>query len=212
MSPKLKSLISIGIIAVLFVALSYLVQTHLGFFEKYIGYGFFGMAVYVFVTIIAIVIAPVSTLPLVPVASNLFGWQVTALLSILGWVLGAMIAFILARVYGVKLVRRLVPLGKINELEKRVPQKNIFWSVVFLRMTIPVDVLSYALGLLSRIKTRDYFFATVIGVAPFAFVWAYLGTVPFIYQIIALAIAAVIVLVGVLVGKKRMKPVSPKRI
>jgi len=68
-------------------------------------------------------------------------------------------------------------------LEKKIPKENLFLGIIFLRMVIPVDILSYALGLFSKIKTRDYLLATIIGVSPFAFIFAYLGRMPFYYQI-----------------------------
>jgi len=61
-------------------------------------------------------------------------------------------------------------------------------------MTVPVDVLSYVLGLFSRMKSAPYFFATLIGVAPFAFVFAYAGTLPFLYQMEALGLALFVML------------------
>ena len=50
-----------------------------------------------------------------------------------------------------------------------------FMSVVLLRMVLPVDVLSYALGFFSDISLWRYTTATIIGIAPFAFIFAYAG-------------------------------------
>lgn len=205
MNNKLKSFIEILIIVVLFVFFSYLVQTNLEFIKSIMGDKFLGMFFYVLVTIVAIVIAPISTLPLLPIASNLWGVFSAAVLSIIGWTVGAFIAFIIARTYGVPIIKKFVPIEKINKLEKMVPRENIFWSVVFLRMVIPVDILSYALGLFSKMKTKNYVLATLIGVSPFAFVFAYLGKLPFYYQILAFFIAAIILIIGFMVKEKRKK-------
>jgi uncharacterized membrane protein YdjX (TVP38/TMEM64 family) len=148
-----------------------------------------GMGVYVLLTIFAVVIAPVSTLPLLPLASGMWGWMLAGVLSIIGWTIGGQIAFLLARRYGKPFLRRIVSLEKLEKYEKRIPEENMFWTVLFLRMAVPVDVLSYALGLFSRMKSVSYFFATLIGVAPFAFVFAYAGTLPFLYQMEAFGLA-----------------------
>ena len=159
------------------------------------------MFVYVLILIFATIVAPVNAFPLLPVASSVGGWIITGILSIIGWTIGAVIAFTLARKYGVPLIIKFVPLGDVAKYEKLIPEENIFWSIVFLRMAVPVDVLSYILGLFSRIKLRTYFFATIIGVAPLAFIFAYIGGLPFKYQIIALIVAVSILLVGYAINK-----------
>ncbi len=105
------------------------------------------MFLYVFIVIIAVVIAPVSAMPLLPIASNMWGGFIAATLNIIGWTIGALIAFAIARKYGILLVKKLISIGKIEHVQALVPEQNIFWSIVFLRMAIPVDILSYALGL-----------------------------------------------------------------
>ena len=74
-----------------------------------------------------------------------------------------------------------------------------------MRIIIPVDVLSYALGIFSKIKTRTYLFATIIGIIPVVFLLAYLGTVPFEYQIVALLTTMIIIITGLIVREKRRK-------
>lgn len=155
----------------------------------------FGMAAYVALTAVAVVVAPVSTLPLLPLASGIWGWVLAGVLSIIGWTIGGQIAFLFARRFGKPFLRRIISLEKLEKYEKRIPEENMFWTVLFLRMAVPVDVLSYALGLFSRMKSVPYFFATLIGVTPFAFVFAYAGTLPFLYQMEALGLALFIMFV-----------------
>lgn len=169
--------------------------------QLFIDKGILSMLIYVFIVIVAIVIAPISAMPLLSIASNLWGWILAAILSIVGWTIGALIAFEIARKYGVPLVNKFVSLKKIEQVERRIPKQNIFWSIVFLRMVIPVDILSYALGLFSEISRNKYFLATLIGVSPFAFVFAYAGEMPFYYQIIAFSIALMIFLAGLFFTK-----------
>ncbi len=200
-----KELFAIALVTGVFVLVSLLSGTYVNEIERTVGIGgFWGALAYVGVTIVAVIVAPISTLPLLPIASSLWGWQLAGVFSIIGWTVGAQIAFFLARHYGQGVVQKLVSLERLRQIEARVPEQHLFWSVVLLRMTIPVDVLSYAIGLFTTMKSLPYFFSTLLGVTPFAFIFAFAGTLPFIYQVEILS--AVILLVLVLYGGKNNKP------
>lgn len=145
-----------------------------------------GISAYVLITALAIVLAPVSTLPLIPLAVGAWGWIAAAILSIVGWVIGSQIAFYIAQRYGKKLIQKFISLEKINSFENSFSKENLFWTVVLLRMTIPVDILSYALGLFSTMSHKAFFFSTLIGVTPFAFIFSYTGSLSLGLQIITL--------------------------
>jgi len=193
MKSKLKALFEILLIALIFIILTYVVQNNFDFFENLVGKNIWGIVIYVLIIIIAIVIAPISSIPLLPVVSNIWGWKIAAAVSVVGWTIGSMLAFLIARVYGVRIVKRLVSLEGIHRLENKIPKEHLFLSVVFLRIVIPVDILSYALGLFSKIKFWPYTIATFIGVIPATVILAVLGTIPFIYQLIALLIVGILV-------------------
>ena len=216
MKEKIKEEIGIGAIIVLFILSSYFVQTNLDIIREYLGKNPLSMFVYVDILIIATVIAPVDITALIPVASQLWGWLVTALLSLAGWWIGSIIAFALARKYGVPLVKKFISLEKIHKYENFIPKRNIFWSIVFLRITIPADVLSYALGLFSRVHIKTYALATLLGLAPLAFLLAYIGSLPVFYQIISFVIAVFLIVVVIIIAraykkKKGLFTRKPKR-
>ena len=64
MNKRLKALFEILLIVFLFLVLAYFVQIKISFFEKFLGKNIVGFSVYTFIVIIAIVIAPVSSIPL----------------------------------------------------------------------------------------------------------------------------------------------------
>src|SRR3989344_7364827 len=109
-SKKFKSVIGLALVVALFMIASYLVQKNSGFFYSYLNMGGFGMVLFVFIMILSIVIAPVSSMPLLPIASGMWSWQIAGILSIIGWTIGAVIAFLLAREYGVNLVGKVLPM------------------------------------------------------------------------------------------------------
>ena len=187
------SILGIATILILFILASFIVHTY----ESEINMltergGAFGMIAYIFIVVLAIVIAPISTVPLIPIASSLWGWFMAGVLSITGWAIGAQIAFHLARRFGKPLVEKLISIEKLTKFEERFSKEHIFWTIVFLRIVIPVDILSYAIGLFSNIKSSMYFFATVIGILPLAFVFAYAGTLTVWLQLIVFLVVATI--------------------
>lgn len=161
--------------------------------------GRWGMPLYVLITVIAIVIAPLSMIPFIPLAVGLWGVIPAALLNITGWTIGSVIAFLIARIFGHSLVTRLIGTKSINKIERFLPQKNLFWSVIFLRMVLPVDILSYALGLFTNMRFFSYLLASFIGIAPFSFVFSYATKLPLAYQlIVGAAIIVLVVIINIL--------------
>ena len=130
---------------------------------------------YVLLLTVAVVLMPVTVMPLIPLASAVMGPFATALLSIIGWTLGAVIAFALSRRFGRPIIGRFISLEKIDAVAERFPKDTRFLMIVLLRLTIPVDIASYALGLSTSIGLLEYTLATFVGVIWFSFAFAYLG-------------------------------------
>lgn len=122
----------------------------------------------------SVVILPFSSLPLLPLAARVFGVWLTALLSILGWWIGCIIAFQIAR-FGRKYMEKVTSLEAVDRVEQKIPTDISFVGIVILRMILPVDVTSFALGLLKHLPFSTYAVASLIGITPFAFVWSYTG-------------------------------------
>jgi len=194
----IKNIVAIIIIIALFIVVSYFTKSYSSVIKEIVILdGILGMLLYVFITVIAVVFAPVSTLPFLALASTLWGGFVSAVLSIIGWSIGSAIAFKLARRYGRPLISKLINIKKIEHFENIAPPKNMFWSIVFLRLAFPVDILSYALGLFTKIPFGVFMYATVLGLAPFAFIFAYAVNFPISYQAIAGILALIMFLIGI---------------
>ena len=131
--------------------------------------------VYVLLLTTAVVLMPVTVMPLIPLATALMGPLPTALLSIVGWTLGGVIAFLISRLIGRPFLKHFISLEKIDALAAQFPSDTRFLMIVLLRMTLPVDVASYALGLTTSIGVLEYTAATFVGVIWFSFAFAYLG-------------------------------------
>ncbi|PIP61029.1 hypothetical protein COW99_06255 [Candidatus Roizmanbacteria bacterium CG22_combo_CG10-13_8_21_14_all_38_20] len=181
---NILSIIELLCVIIFFVVATFFAQKYAIEIKNSIGGGISGILLYIAINIFAVILAPISTLPLIPIASGMWGWFWAGIFSIIGWVVGAQIAFYISRRFGKPLVKKFVSLDKIGKIEDKIPEKNIFWTVVLLRMIIPVDLLSYGLGLFSKIKSIPFLFSTIFGVMPFAFIFAYVGTLSIKIQII----------------------------
>lgn len=188
-----SSIVAAVMVAILFFGATIASQLYASRIESVLtDAGSQSMFTYVLITATGTVLAPISTVPLIPLVAPIWGWILTGTLSIIGWVLGSQIAFLLARRYGTPLVGRFIPLKKIATYEQSLSTPHLFWTVVLLRLTVPVDVLSYALGLFSTMSAKTYLLATTIGVTPFAFIFAYTGTLSFRIQIGFVSLLAVV--------------------
>jgi uncharacterized membrane protein YdjX (TVP38/TMEM64 family) len=192
-----KSIALLAFIAAAFISASCLAQHNLDFFKKYIAIGPLPLQILVYVAILTVcaVLAPVDVAFLMPIVAALWGWPYAALISLIGWTLGSCIVFFLTRKYGLGLVKKLV--GKdISNYSKIMPKKNLFFGTVFLRIAIPADVVSYAIGLFTDVGFVPYLFATFLGYMPLAFFLAYAGTLPVYVQMIGFAVFFVIIAIA----------------
>jgi len=72
---------------------------------------------------------------------------------------------------------------RVKRLRPYVP-KRPFWSVVLLRLVVPMDVISYVLGLFTDMTWSSYALATALGLTPSAFILTYIGKTPRAYDFI----------------------------
>lgn len=133
-----------------------------------------GAGIYLVLVAASVVLLPFSSLPLLPFAAQNFGVLPTALLSAAGWWVGCLIAFQIARL-GRPYLERITSMEALDRIEDKIPDDVGFGGIVVLRMILPVDVVSFALGLLKRLPFSTYAVASLIGILPFAFVISYAG-------------------------------------
>lgn len=133
-----------------------------------------GVIVFVASSALAVLVPLASNLPLVPLAVLAWGPWWTALLLLLGWLAGASASFVLARRAGAWMLRRFPSVRRHADIDRLIHPRHRLASLVALRMTFPVDVLSYALGLFSRSTTlAEVVVSTLAGAAPFALLFAW---------------------------------------
>lgn len=139
-------------------------------------HGFWSVIVFILIYVISIILFfPASILSIL--AGVFFGSLLGFVYSMIGIMLGAIIAFYIARHYGRGFVEKITHkrFDKINEYNKKVSE-NGFITVLFCRLTplIPFKVPNYILGL-TKIRFRDYFTGTFLGMIPETFILVYFG-------------------------------------
>jgi uncharacterized membrane protein YdjX (TVP38/TMEM64 family) len=136
-----------------------------------------GIAFFFASSAVAVLMPMLTNLPLMPLAVLAWGPWWTALLLLSGWVTGAALSFALGRHARALIVRRFPSVQRHAGIDRLIHPQHRLWSLVLLRMTFPVDVLSYALGLFSRQTTlAENAASTALGAAPFALLFALLPT------------------------------------
>jgi uncharacterized membrane protein YdjX (TVP38/TMEM64 family) len=130
------------------------------------------------VYIVAYVLNTVSIFPPVAplslAAGLAFGAMWGAVFLMAGAIIGTTTTFMISRFFGRSLVEKMFK-GRFKNLDDRL-QKNGFMTVLFFRIIplVPYEVLNYATGL-SKIKFKDYFFATLLGLIPGVVISAFFG-------------------------------------
>ncbi len=201
---KRRELVSLGIVAAVLLAAVWLVHQHADDIRSFIDrHPVQGVVLYLVLNVIDAVAAPGATLPLIPVAAHTWGRFWAALLTTAGWTAGSLIAFLIARRWGAPVVRKLTSMERVKRLKAYIPD-NLFWSIVILRTVLPMDVISYVLGLFTDMSWASYAAATALGLTPSAFLLAYLGKTPHAYTMIVIVIACGVI--GAIVASAMRTP------
>jgi uncharacterized membrane protein YdjX (TVP38/TMEM64 family) len=139
--------------------------------------GTFGALVYSLAYVVGTVLLFPGTLLTVG-SGFLYGLFMGVVLVSPASVLGATIAFLLARSFAGDWVRKQVSKYPRFEIIDRAVEKNGFRVVLLMRLEpvfIPFALLNYALGL-TRVRLRDYVLASWIGMLPATTLYVYLGS------------------------------------
>jgi uncharacterized membrane protein YdjX (TVP38/TMEM64 family) len=207
-TPRLREYVSIAIVAAVLLTAVFTVRSFAAPIRTFIDdHTFWGLGLYIGLNIVDAVAAPGATLPLIPVAVRVWGRVRAAAATTTGWTAGSLVAFAIARRWGVPIVRKLTSLERIRVMRRFIPE-DLFWSIVLVRLVLPMDVISYVLGLFTDISWASYAAATALGLTPSAFLLAYFGKLPNGYQIIAFAVGTMAVIAALLVARRRRSRAS----
>jgi uncharacterized membrane protein YdjX (TVP38/TMEM64 family) len=129
--------------------------------------------VYLLAVVIEVVVAPLPGLMLYAPGGAIFGGPVGGLLSLAGNVIGAAVAFFIARALGGDWLSERLGEGRLADFEQRLGRHGL--AVVFLLRVNPLtssDLVSYAAGLTSM-PAWKLVAGTAAGMAPLSFLQSY---------------------------------------
>jgi uncharacterized membrane protein YdjX (TVP38/TMEM64 family) len=199
-SGTIKLIIIGAIVIGLFFLSSYLFRQYTSFFESIIGkQNLIGAFTFEFLNILDVLLLPVFTIPLLPIVSNLYGIIVTGIITAAGWFMGSMIAFFIARKFRKRILKVLLSKEQEKSFRTLLPKKNLLFLIVLIRIFLPLDVGSYALGLSRRVNTKLYITALFIGVVIPAFFFAYLGGLSILYQALWISAGVILIIIFYLI-------------
>lgn len=153
-----------------------LVNSDLDRFVEYVtSFGPWAAVVFVLTVTLECVVAPIPPLVLYIAGGLLYGGFWGGTLTLAGNVLGAGIAFSLARYFARDWVRAKVD-PKTRQVFDRFVEKYGMWSLVLLRInpTTSTDLFSYLAGM-SDMKASRAILGTVLGLAPLVYLQTYIG-------------------------------------
>ena len=165
---------------------------------------------------IGVVIPPIPAGLLAFALIPVLGWVWVYVYSFIGLLLGACVAFFLARRYREPIVKQFVPLQDFNKWEGRLSKTTEFWGFLVIRLTTGaiMDFVSYLAGL-TKLRFDKFFVATVISLIPSA-VGYYLGEQSYKqmnteHPLLTFIVFVVIVFFVVKYGEKAKKVLRRKR-
>lgn len=136
--------------------------------------GIYGPLLLMGIMAVAIVLSPLPSAPITLAAGAAYGHTWGTIYVLVGAEIGAIIAFVIARMCGREVVRRLIG-GKLPHT--RVNTQNGLTAVVFITRLLPFmsfDAVSYAAGL-TRLTAVRFATATLAGMIPATFLLTHFG-------------------------------------
>jgi len=138
--------------------------------------GIYGPLIFILIYIV-ITITLLPGTPFTIASGVLFGTLQGGFLTVIGATIGATIAFLISRFFGEDFVERILKnrFKKVYELDEKI-EKRAFLVMLFLRLIpiFPFNGLNFAMGL-TKIKLKQYFFGTLIGIIPGTMILANIG-------------------------------------
>lgn len=137
---------------------------------------YLGIGLFIGVLALITVFPVASSLPLLPVAGAVWGLVMGSVYAVLGWWIGGLIAFAIARGFGRPFLERYISFRKLDAWEQQIPDDIGFRGIVFARILLPPGVPSYTVGLMQHISAVRFALATLVGGIPISVFLVALGS------------------------------------
>lgn len=139
-----------------------------------IDYPLQGALLFVLLAAVSAMFAFVSIAILVPVAVYAWGGPLSMLMLWLGWILGGIAAYVIARFLGRPVVQWLMADSALQRLERRIHPGTPLGLIVLLQLGLPSEIPGYLLGL-ARYPPGKFLVALAVGELPYTVATVGLG-------------------------------------
>ncbi|WP_297436062.1 TVP38/TMEM64 family protein [uncultured Clostridium sp.] len=173
-----------------------------------LSFGIIGPLIVILICIIAEITTIIPSFLVVFAATAIYGWEISALITWIGYTIGAGVGFMIAKFLGREFVEKLEGKGKLSKLDKFLGNEG-FKTIFIARLLpfIPFNLTSYLAGL-SSISFKSFILGTAIGQIPGTIAFAVLGEF-FIgdikYAFLGITIFISLILISMMFKKKFYK-------
>ncbi len=138
-------------------------------------FGIFSIVIFTILVIIEVVLAPIPSVILYAVGGIIFGTFLGGSAALVGNIIGAVIAYKIAKAYGRKYVEQKADKKKLARFDK-FSRKYGSYAIFLLRVNplTSSDVFSYLAGL-SKISLKQLIWGTALGLLPLVYIQSYIG-------------------------------------
>jgi len=139
-------------------------------------WGFAAPLMSLILMILQAIVAPLPAFLVTAANGMIFGLFWGAVLSWIGALMGALMSFYIARLFGSVVTEKIIRNQKVVEFIKRAGEKNGFYVILLSRLLpfVSFDLISYMAGL-SGIRPGAFIFGTVIGMLPATIIYTLFG-------------------------------------
>jgi len=173
----------------------------------------YGVVIYMVLIVLAILIAPIPTSPLVILAGITFGPWKGMIYTLISATIGAVFAFLISRFFLGEIIRKKVENNVFYKKIKGKDNKNILRIILITRLMpqVSFDLVSYVAGL-TGIKVISFAIVTFIGMIPIVFLMSFFGYLiePFLSWILGFLIIALVLYIIYLLKKRKDNKVYSK--
>lgn len=124
----------------------------------------------------------IPSTPIMAISGVLFGFKYGLIYTVIGGMISSIAVFGISRILGRSFSEKILKndkLKKVGEYNDKIENHGI-WTLIVLRIMpiMPFNVLNLIMGI-SKIKFRDYFVGTLLGLAPSNVAAVYFGSLIF---------------------------------
>ena len=121
----------------------------------------------------SVIVSPFTIAPAVPFVAKILSPPVTFILTIVGWTIGSVVAYLVARYGGKDLISKVYPSNRLDHTKYAFSKSPGFFALLQTRLFSQLDNFSYFVGLYTQTSFARFLVVTIVGAFPAAFIFSY---------------------------------------